>query len=116
VLILPIATLTGVACAAPAMAYAVHQTSFAKFDVVFRLIVTPLFLFSGTFFPVNEMPAITRPLVYAAPLWHCVTLCRGLAVGRLALGPAAGHLLYLTVFAIAGIALAAKSYHRRLDS
>ncbi len=41
----------------------------------------PLFLFSGTFFPVSQLPALLQPLAYVTPLWHGVDLCRTLALG-----------------------------------
>ena len=55
------------------------DTSFA---VVFRFGMIPLFLFSGTFFPVTQLPAWLRPVAYLTPLWHGVALCRALCLGR----------------------------------
>ena len=45
--------------------------------------VTPLFLFSGTFFPVTQLPPVLRWIAYVTPLWHGVALCRGLALGTI---------------------------------
>ena len=51
-------------------------------NYVIRFGAMPLMLFSGTFFPVSQLPGWLRPLAYATPLWHGVALCRGLSPGR----------------------------------
>ncbi|MGC5010766.1 ABC transporter permease [Streptosporangium sp. DT93] len=114
VLAVPVALLTGVACSSVTMAFAVRQVSAVWYDALFRVIVLPLFLFSGIFFPVEQMPAVIRPLAYATPLWHGVELCRGLVLGTD--GPASPvvHILYLSVLTALGIFLAARSYRRVL--
>jgi lipooligosaccharide transport system permease protein len=68
---LPAAVLTGLAFAAPVEAWAITQNKDAGFSVVFRFILIPLFLFSGTFFPVSALPALFEWIAYATPLWHC---------------------------------------------
>lgn len=47
----------------------------------FTLIVTPMFLFSGIFFPVEDFPAPVPQLAWFTPLYHAVNVCRGLATG-----------------------------------
>jgi lipooligosaccharide transport system permease protein len=61
------------------------------FTVLFRLIVIPVTLFSGTFFPVEQLPAVVRPLAWISPLWHGTELARAAALDRWALLPALGH-------------------------
>ena len=41
----------------------------------------PLFLFSGTFFPVDQLPDWLQPLCWLSPLWHGVELCRAATTG-----------------------------------
>ena len=41
----------------------------------------PLFLFSGTFFPIDQLPDLLQVVAYLTPLWHGVDLCRSLALG-----------------------------------
>ena len=48
---------------------------------IFRFGLVPLFLFSGTFFPISQLPDWLEPLAWVTPLWHGVELCRGLATG-----------------------------------
>ena len=57
VLAIPIAALTGLGFAAPIMAFSATQKTPEKFNAVFRFGIMPLFLFSGTFFPVEQLPA-----------------------------------------------------------
>lgn len=114
-LAVPAATLTGLACAAPTMAFSVRQVSSVWFDVLFRLVVMPLFLFSGTFFPISQMPAFLRPIAYVTPLWHGVELCRGLTTGALRAGPALAHVGYLVALAVVGTMLAVRNFERTLS-
>ena len=85
---LPAAMLTGLAFAAPVEAWAITQNKDTCFSVMFRFVLIPLFLFSGTFFPITQLPAWLRPVAYATPLWHGVALCRGLSLGTLTAGDA----------------------------
>ena len=81
VLGIPVAVLTGMAFAAPIAAFSATQRTPAKFNVLFRFGITPLFLFSGTFFPIESLPDVIRPLAWLSPLWHGVDLTRGLVLG-----------------------------------
>lgn len=115
-LAIPAAVLTGLAFAAPITAFAATQENDSGFNAVFRFGVIPLFLFSGTFFPVSQLPAIVQPIAWATPLWHGVELCRSLALGTgepLVLG---GHAAYLAVLAGIGVGLALLTYRRRLGT
>jgi lipooligosaccharide transport system permease protein len=51
------------------------------FSYYFTLVVTPLFLFSGIFFPVEDFPAPVPQIAWFTPLYHAVNVCRALAVG-----------------------------------
>ena len=89
------AVLTGAAVTALVTAYAATVELAQGFTVLFRLIVIPITLFSGTFFPVEQLPAVVRPLAWISPLWHGTELARAAALDRWALLPALGHLAYL---------------------
>ncbi|ACU70724.1 ABC-2 type transporter [Catenulispora acidiphila DSM 44928] len=115
VLAVPAAALTGLAFAAPVIAWAVTQDRDTGFSVVFRFVMIPLFLFSGTFFPVTQLPAAIRPLAYATPLWHGVDLCRGLALGTASAGSVLLHLAYLFAVIGAGLWYGAHTFRRRLN-
>jgi lipooligosaccharide transport system permease protein len=117
VLAWPAAVLTGLAFAAPIAAWAVTVTSENSFAYLFRFGMMPLMLFSGTFFPLSQLPGWLRPLAYATPLWHGVALCRALSLGsglHADLLGALGHVTYLAALAAIGIWAGARTYRRRL--
>jgi lipooligosaccharide transport system permease protein len=111
---LPVAVLTGVAFAAPIAAWAVTVANEMSFNYIFRFGMIPLTLFSGTFFPLSQLPAWIRPVAYATPLWHGVALCRALSLGRVDVVGALGHVGYLAVLAAVGIVAGGRTYRRRL--
>ncbi len=110
----PVAVLTGLAFAAPVEAFSITQNKDQNFALLFRFGMIPLFLFSGTFFPVSQLPAWIQPVAYATPLWHGVALCRQLSLGTADLMGALGHIAYLLAFVVAGLAVGQRTYRRRL--
>ena len=52
------------------------------FNVLFRFVMIPMTLFSGSFFPITEMPLAVRWLAWISPLWHGNELARGRRAGR----------------------------------
>lgn len=112
---LPVAVLTGLAFAAPLDAFAVtRQKSDQSFNVIFRFGMIPLFLFSGTFFPINQLPGWLRPVAYVTPLWHGVALCRSLSLGQVGLLGTLGHAAYLVAVVLVGLLAGELTYRRRL--
>lgn len=112
-----VAVLTGASVAAPITAYAATlETEGASFPAIFRFVVIPMTLFSGTFFPVDRLPELVRPLVWLSPLWHGTELARPAALG----GPwpawpvALGHVAFLVALLGVGTALAVRVFTRRL--
>ena len=71
-LAIPAAVLTASAFAAPLTAFAATQETDFRFPVIMRLGVIPLFLFSGTFFPISQLPGWLQPFCWLSPLWHGV--------------------------------------------
>ena len=104
VLAIPAAVLTGMAFATPIAAFSATQRTPSKFAAIFRFGITPLFLFSGTFFPISSLPAVLQGLAWLTPLFHGVALTRGLSLGTLFDDPVAAliHVTYLTVLAVVG--------------
>lgn len=113
-LAVPPAVLTGLAFAAPVAAYAVSLEHDYALAGLFRFGVVPMFLFSGTFFPVAQLPGWLRPVAVATPLWHGVELARAAAVGTLPALPVALHVAYLLAWLVAGTAAACWRFERRL--
>jgi lipooligosaccharide transport system permease protein len=116
VLAYPAAVLTGLAFAAPIAAWAVTLKVETSFNYIFRFVMMPLMLFSGTFFPLSQLPAGLRAVAYATPLWHGVALCRAFSLGTAPQDPVGmlGHVAYLVVLAAVGIWAGARTYRRRL--
>jgi len=77
------------------------------------MVATPLFFFSGTFFPVSTLPPWAQPLAWALPLSHPVRIARALAVGELYMA-LLWSLLYLIVATLIFFPIAVKLLSRRL--
>jgi lipooligosaccharide transport system permease protein len=116
VLAIPVATLTGMAFSTPITAFAATQKTMNKFSYLFRFGIMPLFLFSGTFFPIEQLPTVIQPIAWLTPLYHGVALCRSLALGTVGADPIAAwiHLAVLLAFTIAGLVASLVLFERRL--
>ena len=114
ILALPAAVLLGAAFTTPLAAYAATRESDAAFVPVNRFIIVPMFLFSGTFFPVSRLPVPLEWLAHATPLWHGVELCRMFTLGDVNGLRALGHAAYLLMFVVIGLAWAQRTYSARL--
>jgi lipooligosaccharide transport system permease protein len=110
----PVTVLTGLAFAAPLEAWAVTRTKETSFSMIFRFGMIPLFLFSGTFFPITRLPGWLQPVAWLSPLWHGVTLSRSLSLGIASPLGSLVHLAYLAAVLAAGIAVGNRCYRRRL--
>lgn len=116
VLAVPPAVLTGVAFAAAITAYTGRLKSEVGLSGLFRFGIVPMFLFSGTFFPIEQLPDYMEPLAYVTPLWHGVELCRGLALGLdFAFHPVVS-VAYLALWIVGGTLLAIRVMRGRLIS
>ena len=114
VLAVPATVLCAVAFAATLAAFAVTQDNDVPFAMIMRLGVMPLFLFSGTFFPVENLPDAIEPLSWLSPLWHGVELARHASAGDPAWGADALHVLVLLAMVAAGVAWGRRTFARRL--
>ena len=115
-LCVPIATLTGLAFAASVAAVAATiENEGSTFNVLFRFVVTPMFLFSGTFYPISQLPTWGQWLAHISPLWHGTELARATAIGRLSGASIAGHLAFLVVWLGVAVALARWRFRVKLE-
>ncbi len=115
VLAVPVAVLTAIAFAAPIMAFTATQRSDGGFNALFRFGITPLFLFSGTFFPIEQLPLFLQPLAWATPLYHGVAVARSLSLGQVEPLPWLVHLGALVAFAVVGVVAGRITFRRRLE-
>ena len=114
-----VSLLLGLAVATPVCAFAVTQENDSGFAMIFRFGMVPMFLFSGTFFPVSQLPDGIEWLAWLSPLWHGVDLSRALVLGgdaSIGLGLAAIHVGYLAAWFVAGYVLAVRAYQQKLVS
>ena len=106
---IPAATLVGFAVGAVGLAATTWMKSWQDFDLV-SLVTMPLFLFSGTFYPLSVYPEPLQQLARISPLYHGTELLRGFTLGVLDVSML-GHAAFLLVMGLLGAAVAA----RRLD-
>ncbi|MDO5701377.1 MAG: ABC transporter permease [Bowdeniella nasicola] len=89
----------------------------AEFSLVQRFLIMPLFLLSGTFFPLSVLPTAAQWLGWLSPLWHGAELARWAAYGKPLSGALlTAHAAYLLACLVIGVALVARNYRRRLRS
>jgi lipooligosaccharide transport system permease protein len=109
ILAVPAALLIGFAFGAVGMAATSFMRTWQDFDLI-QLVVLPMFLFSGTFYPIDAYPGALQLFVQLTPLWQGVDLIRALAVG--AISPMLlVHVAYLSAMGVIGLAVAS----RRID-
>lgn len=112
VLCWPAAILTSLAFSSIGLAACTYIRSWQDFDLI-ALVQLPLFLFSGTFFPISLYPRWLGAIVAFSPLYQSAALLRGLALGQF-------HWFmvwrvgYLLVIAVAGLWIAAQRFRRIL--
>ena len=113
ILAFPAAVLVSASFSAAARTVTTYARKIQDFDIVLGGLVTPMFLFSATFFPLNSYPDAIQVLVQLTPLYHAVALLRGLTTG--AVGPETiVNVAYLTVMLVVGLTEASRRLERRL--
>ena len=116
ILAIPVGTLTALAFASWIAAYMTTQRDTTSFNAIWRFGITPLFLFSGTFFPIDQLPAQIQWIAWLLPLWHGVALARALSLGIVWENPGVNlaHLVILVAIAVSGIVAMFVMYRRQL--
>ena len=112
-LLLPAALLGGFAFACIGMLCTALVPTIESFNLPIFLFITPMFLFSGTFFPLENLPAWAQAVAHVLPLTHLVDLARAVALGKMDASIGAA-LLYLTVMCVILFPLAQAGMRRRL--
>ncbi|HZG97466.1 MAG TPA: ABC transporter permease [Nocardioidaceae bacterium] len=113
-LALPAAVLVGMAHATPCFAYAATIQRETGFMLLYRLGVVPMFLFSGAFFPISQLPTVLEWVARVLPLTSGVELLRDLVLGTPDLGRDLLYVAYLALWVLAGFWLADRRLARRL--
>lgn len=117
-LLVPIGTLSAVAFGALLQAYSASiLDEGAQFAFVQRFVVMPMFLFAGTFFPLEAMPGYLQWIGWVSPIWHGTQLARMASFGMPNPGwLTAVHLAFLVACVVAGCLLSVRVYRRRLGA
>lgn len=113
---LPIACLGGLAVGAVMMwVAAVIESDDGFLAIVNRFVMMPMFLFSGTFYPLTVLPLYIRWIGWISPLWHATELGRWASYGHSisAIGLLI-HFAYLAIWIYLGLTLAQKQFMKRL--
>lgn len=114
---IPIAIFSGAAFGAVMLAFAAHTENEDRFfTIVGRFIVGPMFLFSGTFFPLNTMPLVVQIFGWVSPLWHAIELGRFATYGHhISTTMVILHFTYLLAMLVLGLFFAFRQFSRRLE-
>ena len=108
--------LVGMAFAALTFAYSVRVRTESGFGVFFRLVVFPLFLFSGAFFPITNLGDFGAWIARLTPLWHGVNLSRMFIVDNVDWSLAAVNVAVLVTLGLGGYHFAVTGLTKRLVS
>lgn len=111
--VLPVVFLTGLCFAGPAIMMSAVASNYDFFNYYFVLVITPLLLMSGVFYPISTLPEAVQTVVQFLPLAHAVALCRPLLAG-LPLEQVWLHVGVLAAYALVGYYLAVVLVRRRL--
>ncbi len=111
-LLLPVVVLTGWLFAAIGLLFTSFIRVIDLYSFYYTLWLTPLFLFSGIFFPVTRLPEWAQPVAWLTPLFHCVSLSKDIVHGRLD-AMSVAHLAYILVVASLCSVLAIRRMHAR---
>ncbi len=112
-LLIPLAFFGGLAFGAIGMFFTGIIPTIDMFNLPIFLFITPMFLFSGTFFPVSNLPVWVQPVALAFPLYHLVELARRFSIGTSEISPII-NIGYLTVFFLVFTNLALGAMRKRL--
>lgn len=111
--VIPVLFLIGICFGGMALVMTAFAPSYDYFNYYFTLLLTPMFILSGVFYPVSSLPEVVQGLVQLLPLTHAVDLVRPLVAGR-ALDGVWIHVAVLLAYGIAGFLAAVYFVRRRL--
>lgn len=100
-LIPPILGVAGILFAAVSMTWTGLVPNIDSFNYFFSMIITPLFLFSGVFFPLSGLPVLVQKIAWISPLYHLINLTRSLSIGNISQSLAADFIwLFVAAFLV----------------
>jgi lipooligosaccharide transport system permease protein len=112
-LVLPLLVLTGVMFSAPAMCMAALAQVFEQMFYYIKLVITPMFMFSGIFFPPNRLPHSVQGAIWFTPLYHVAHLARSFVLGKMS-ADLLGDVAWMVVFTALALLFPARLIRRKL--
>ncbi len=112
--VLAIQLLLGAAFAASFFVIGARARSDSAFSLTYRVAFMPMFLFSGAFFPVTNLPSGLQVVAWATPLWHGVELTRMSSLDQVDGPMVVVHVAYLVVLGVTGWLLSVRGLRERL--
>jgi lipooligosaccharide transport system permease protein len=101
ILAIPAAVLIAFGFASFGMAVTSYMKSYQQLEVV-NVVLLPMFLFSGSFYPLDVFPEWLQTIIRIFPLAHAIDLVRGLTLGNISWA-LAGHAMYFVVMIVTGL-------------
>ena len=98
IFVIPVLFLSGLLFAVISMIFTAIVPGIDSFNYFYTLFMTPMFLFSGIFFPLNNLPPVVSKIAFFTPLYHLVNICRSLASG--AFSRITGDIIWIFVVVI----------------
>jgi lipooligosaccharide transport system permease protein len=103
---IPAAVIIAFAFSAVGMAITSYMKTYQQMDLI-NVALLPMFLFSGSFYPITVFPEWIQRVIQALPLWHAIELVRGLMLGNISL-TLLTHVLYFMVMIVVGTTVTTK--------
>jgi lipooligosaccharide transport system permease protein len=85
ILIIPLLFITGLIFAEISVIFTAIVPGIDSFNYFYTIFMTPMFLFSGIFFPLDNLPPIVSKIAFFTPLYHLVNICRAFSSGQLSI-------------------------------
>ncbi len=82
ILVIPLLFISGIIFAEISLIVVAKVPGIDSFNYFYTLVMTPMFLFSGIFFPLDSMPSIVTKIAFFTPLYHLVNICRSFSSGH----------------------------------
>jgi lipooligosaccharide transport system permease protein len=118
VTLIPVAILAGLSWGAVMLAATANVKDDSGFiSLAMRIVIMPMFLFSGTFYPLSTRPLAVQWIGWISPLWHATELGRWLSYGMaMPAWQVAVSVAYLLALGVVGIVVARRRFERRLTT
>ncbi|HWR59115.1 MAG TPA: ABC transporter permease [Thermodesulfovibrionales bacterium] len=98
VLAIPLLFIAGLVFAEISVMFVAVVPGIDSFNYFYTLLMTPMFLFSGIFFPLDNLPPIVAKIAFFTPLYHLVNMCRAFSAGNISMS--AGDVAWIVVVAL----------------